>query len=286
MASQRPLPALLFATFLACLEGCAASAVDAGAEADPAALTAIDETGNDVQVLQVWTPGRLLPLPGRSWLGSGPNDVVIDASDRASCTPLRSSSTTPGSGTYTDDEVDCTDAIARAMPFDVTEVPGPMMTPARFMVTRRTSDGYLTVDPDYCSRIELRAVVRDAALAQPSFAGIGFWSGRGDRFTPKADLQAVGHVSLANGDAATVFRFAGISTCISSSHSSTSGNLYQTFSFKPYAAYDRADGADTRRHRVWEDLRGRNHVIGRSWPGNSPAVDALGFDRQDELLAR
>ena len=52
--------------------------------------------------------------------------------------------------------------------------------------------------------------------------------------------------------------------------------MYQTFSFKPYAAYD-APAATARRraYRVWESIRG-NHTIGRSWPGSQPAVDASG----------
>jgi hypothetical protein len=157
------------------------------------------------------------------------------------------------------------------------------MTPMRFTIEKSTQGTYF--DPDYCRRIELRVVVRDAASAQPSFAGVGFWSGRGETFTPKSELQAVGHVRLARGDEATVYRFTGISTCLSSAHSSTSGNMYQTFSFKPYAAYDvPGEGGDVNRYRVWEQIQG-NHTIGRSWPGSTPQVNADAFDRQSELLA-
>ena len=92
-------------------------------------------------------------------------------------------------------------------------------------------------------------------------------------------------MTLTNHEAAIVYRFSGISTCISSAHNSTSGNIYQTFSFKPYAAFDvtPADG-DAKRYRVWERISG-NHTVGRSWPGSHPAVDSNGFDRQGELLA-
>ena len=73
----------------------------------------------------------------------------------------------------------------------------------------------------------------------------------------------------------------------SAAHNSTSGNEYQTFAFKPYAAYDAASAVlgEPTRYRVWERISG-NHVIGRSWPGSQPVVAASGFDRQADLLAR
>jgi hypothetical protein len=159
------------------------------------------------------------------------------------------------------------------------------MTPVRFTVTKDVNGGQMFVDPDFCSRVELRVVVREAAASQPSFSGVGFWTSRGESFTPKNELQEVGRTRLASGEGAIVYRFSGISTCISSAHNSTSGNAYQTFSFKPYAAYDAEGGGEARRYRVWENIRG-NHTIGRSWPGAQPVVDASGFDRQGDLLAR
>jgi hypothetical protein len=161
------------------------------------------------------------------------------------------------------------------------------MTPVRFNVSVDSRSGQAFVDPDYCTYLEVRVVVREAALAQPSFAGVGFWTSRGERFAPKNELQEVGQTRLANGDSAKVFRFTGISTCISSAHNSTSGNTYQTFAFKPYAAYDVRDqgNGDVKRFRVWERIEG-NHTIGRSWPGSRPVVDSAGFDRQGDLLAR
>jgi hypothetical protein len=255
---------------------------DEGASA-AAALTT-EQTGTDVQVLQIWTPGRAFPSASHGWLGGAPGDVSLDADDPRVCNTLRTFAATSAQA-YESREVDCTGALAAKAPFDVTGVPGPVMTPARFILTKRLADGYVFADPDYCNRIELRVVVRDAAAAQPSFAGIGFWSSHGDSFAPSSELQAVGQTRLARGDAATIYRFSGISTCVSSAHGSTSGNMYQTFSFKPYVAYDRRENGEVTRYRVWEDIRG-NHTIGRSWPGAVPRVDALGFDRQEELLAR
>jgi hypothetical protein len=278
MSPRRFLLSFLLLAAAAGLAGCAETTEQA--ETTAAELTN-DQEGIDVQVLQVWTPGRFLPLPGRSWLGAPPADVVIDSSDARSCPTVRTVTSTSAE-TYEDREVDCAAALSAATPLDGTGPTAPAMTPVHFMITKRLSDGYLFVDPDYCNRLELRAVVRDAAMSQPTFAGIGFWSSRGDVFTPKSDLRPVGHVTLAGGEPATVFRFTGISTCVSSAHSSTSGNIFQTFSFKPYAAYEGDDGA---RYRVWESIRG-NHRLGRSWPGETPAVDATAFDRQNELLAR
>ena len=61
--------------------------------------------------------------------------------------------------------------------------------------------------------------------------------------------------------------------------------MYQTFSFKPYAAFDAASAdGEPRRYRVWESIRG-NHTIGRSWPSSQPSVDSTSFDRQADLLA-
>ncbi len=159
---------------------------------------------------------------------------------------------------------------------------GPALTPIHFSLTRRLADSSHTtyIDPDFCDRIEVRVVARDAATHAASFTGLGFSTSRGETFTPKSELQPVGHVNLANGDAATVYRFAGISTRISSAHSSTSGNLYQTFAFKPYAAFD----AGNTRYRVWDAINGDYH-LGRSWPGAQPTIDSKGFDRQAELLA-
>ena len=158
------------------------------------------------------------------------------------------------------------------------------MAPVRFTVSRDTASSAVYVDPDFCDRIEMRVVVREAAATQPTFAGVGFSSSRGDSFTAKDALQEVGRTTLANHEAAIVYRFSGISTCISSAHNSTSGNEFQTFAFKPYAAFDVTSDGDTKRYRVWERITG-DHTIGKSWPGAQPIVNSTGFDRQAELLA-
>lgn len=264
------------------LGGAACSAApDEGenAESSTSSLAQTDQTGIDAQVLQVWTPGRLFPRTPQGWQGPQANDVSLDAD--TACTTLD----TRRWSHWEDRSMDCTSAFAAAAPFDVTRAAGPVMTPVRFTVTKDQNGGAMYVDPDFCNRVELRVVVREAAQAQPSFAGVGFWSSRGERFTAKNELQEVGRTRLANGEGAIVYRFTGISTCISSAHNSTSGNAYQTFSFKPYAAYDAPAGSDGHRYRVWERIAG-NHTIGKSWPGSRPVIDATGFDRQAELLAR
>lgn len=274
---------LLCSVGLTFAAGCSQSTT--GETASSEAHFTSDQVGTDVQVLQVWTPGRLFPQAAQPWQSPTPSDVTIDSVDPNACTTLRTS-VTQGTSLWENREVDCTAALAKATPFDVTNVPGPVMTDVRFTVSKQVSNGYTRVDPDYCSRIELRAVVRDAALSQPSFTGIGFYTSRGETFIPKAQLQAVGHARLVSGEDATVYRFTGLSTCISSAHNSTSGNAFQTFSFKPYAAYEApGEHGETNRYRVWENIAG-NHAIGRSWPGATPRVDSQGFDRQHDLLAQ
>jgi hypothetical protein len=237
-----------------------------------------DQSGIDVQTLQVWTPGRVFPTqtPG-GWFSPTDQDAKLDA---ARCPQV---SSTSFNGTETTATVDCTDAFAQAKPFDVDGKTGPTMDPVDF--TFEVQNGQFTYpDPDYCKRIELRIVARDAATSQPSFAGIGFFTSKGDTFTPKERLQAVGHTTLKNGDPATVYRFSGISTCISS-QDSTSGNEFQTFFFKPYAGY-RVDVnlEEGPLYRVWEAING-NFGLGKSWPGAVPVVNSDGFDRQADLLA-
>jgi hypothetical protein len=239
------------------LSACAASASETAVDD----LSAVDRVGSDVQVLQIWTAGRVFPLPAAPWHGPTPADVSLDARQ---CPVVRASA----GDTYEHSEVDCTAALS------------PVITPLRFSLTKRIGDGQVYADPDFCNRFELRAVVRDVAFEAPTFAGIGFSTTRGEMFTAKADLQEVGRVRLADSSPARVFRFTGISTCISS-HDSTSGNTYKTFTFKPYAAFD----ANDTRYKVWENIPA-NHAIGRSWPGAMPRVDSTGFDRQEQLLAR
>ena len=265
-------------TFALGTAACTGAAHDDNAQSTTSDLTQADQLGIDAQVLQVWTPGRLFPRAPQGWQGSTANDVSIDAD--TACTTIDSRAWSH----WVDTTVDCTSAFAGAAPFDLTHVAGPVLGPVKFTVSKDQSGGAIYVDPDFCSYVEMRVVVREAAAAAPSFAGVGFYTSRGDSFTAKDKLQEVGRTRLVNGDAAIVYRFTGISTCISSAHNSTSGNEYQTFAFKPYAAFDTPSDGDVKRYRVWERING-NHEIGRSWPGSQPAVNSSGFDRQADLLA-
>jgi hypothetical protein len=252
------------------LVGCGGSSGDSAASGT-SNLTQVDQAGIDAQVLQIWTGGRLFPetSPG-GWFSPTAKDPKIDPT---SC---------PATGTFaggTETAVDCADAFAHAAPFDVDGKSGPVFTPVSFTIYQSPAGGTKYIDPDYCRYVELRVVVRDAASSAPTFAGVGFWTSHGETFAKKGDLQAVGHTRLKNGDNATVYRFSGISTCISSAHNSTSGNEFQTFAFKPYAAYD----VDGTRYRVWESIQG-NFNLGRSWPGATPVINSDGFDRQGDLL--
>jgi hypothetical protein len=257
--------------------GCASPGQGESAESSDSALVEHDEAGLDAQVLQVWTPGRVFPGARQ---GATASDVSFDADTQCATLEARSWLT------WQARVVDCAAALAAAAPYDLTGTPGPLLTPVLFSVTKDLAAGKLEVDPDSCSRIELRLVVREAAVAQPSFAGVGFWTSRGDRFTPKGALQEVSRARLVNGDPAVVYRFTGVSTCLSSESAASSQPFYQTFSFKPYAAYDATPGggSEAHRYRVWERVP-FNHTLGRSAPGDQPLVDRTSFDRQGELLA-
>jgi hypothetical protein len=255
-----------------------------GAEEDKAAQGSadefngdLDETGNDVQTLQVWTAGRMYPQLQQFSPG-----LYLDATNPAVCPTLREVPELPG---WEARQVDCTKAFSDGAASHYQGKAGPVFTPMTFTVTKRVGGNESAVDPDGCGHLELRLVLRDAASSQPSFAGVGFSTSYGERFIPKGELQAVGQTKLKGGDPVTVYRFSGIGTCYSSAHSSTSGNLYRTFRFKPYAAFDgqRADGS-TVRYRKWEAVQG-DHVLGRSWPGREPVINSDGFNREKDLLA-
>src|SRR5438477_9489398 len=65
-----------------------------------AGTSEIEESGIDVQVLQIWTPGQLLPKDGDAER-SGTADVAIDAAER--CVTVRSTRL----AAYEEREVDC-----------------------------------------------------------------------------------------------------------------------------------------------------------------------------------
>lgn len=255
-----------------------------GAEADltessNSAFTQVDQEGIDVQALQIWTPeGRVFPTVLRPIDVPKPSDIQLDALKNTGCKKTRDLPAVTG---WTSQERNCASALGAAAPFDVTKEVGPVFTPVVFRLDQRLPDGAVFADPDFCNRVEVRIVARNASVEAPSFSGIGFHTSKGDSFTKKADLQSVGKTTLKNGDAATVYRFTGISTCISSAHNSTSGNMFQTFEFKPYAAFDeKQSGTTIRRYRVWERVGG-NHSVGRSGP-SAPQVTS--FDRAGDLL--
>src|SRR5262245_11223283 len=110
--------------------GCAAPAAGEATEAAEPQLTT-DQVGTDARVLQIWTPGRAFPLVAPSWTGPGPSDVSVDAGADGACLLLRAWA---GSGTqaYDNRELDCTQALGRAAPFE--GAPGPVMTPVRFVI--------------------------------------------------------------------------------------------------------------------------------------------------------
>jgi hypothetical protein len=131
-----------------------------------------------------------------------------------------------------------------------------------------------------CEVIEFRVVVREAALTQPSFAGLGAYLSHGSEMVSlSAELARgraqAGRVTLRNGEAGQVLRFATQGTCFGLG-GNTGSIMNRSYAFLPFV--DFAAGADT--YRVWE--RSANHVLGRTRDG----AFVTSFDRQSDLLGR
>jgi hypothetical protein len=244
-------------------------------------VTSIDQDGLDVQVLQAWTPGTVYPVTGSptTW-SAGEHDVDLDAKGTG-CTGIGGHSETTD---YVTDRFDCEAKFVNAMKFPTAPLPSPQLDSVTVDLTRLKSDlSYVYPDPDFCKILEVRVVVKDTAWNASTFAGVGFHTSRESRFFYKDALHVVGRTKLKSGELASVLRFTGIYACVSSAHMSTSGAMYQTFEFKPYARYDIATNADVQQYRVWEAVSD-NFRVGRSFPGSEPIVDSSGFDRQSDLL--
>ena len=88
--------------------------------------------------------------------------------------------------------VDCNAAFTAATPLD-GKASGPSIADVTFTVSAQTANPSSSyVDPDYCNTVELRAVVRDAASSQASFAGVGFWTSRGKNPWRRATCRTSG----------------------------------------------------------------------------------------------
>src|SRR5262249_30699193 len=109
MSLPRVLLLSFFASNIVLLGGCASEGV--GAESSATSLTMTDGVGLDVQVLQVWTPGRVYPEL-TSWHGRQGGDVSIDAANPSFCPVVRSWAS-EGATVWDDSQVDCTDAFAK-----------------------------------------------------------------------------------------------------------------------------------------------------------------------------
>lgn len=130
-----------------------------------------------------------------------------------------------------------------------------------------------------CEMLEVRMVIREAALNQPSFDGVGLYlsdagvlHASADTVRRKADAGAV---TLANGERGRVLRFAAQGFCfgVGGSTSSVQNRRYEIASFVQFSA-----GGNT--YRNWEPSA--NHRLGRVPSPSGAFVSAL--DRQRELL--
>lgn len=146
------------------------------------------------------------------------------------------------------------------------------------------SIGDAVTTDNYCHAIEVRIVVKRAALDSRVLDGIGFYSnfaieGRQSPFFAGSATSFAGQrVTLKNGEEAVVLTFDGVGYCWAGSASSS---MYQTLSFKPYARYVYTDEQGERQAFTnW--ARGQNSWIGgRTYP---TVETRRSFDRSFELL--
>jgi hypothetical protein len=130
--------------------------------------------------------------------------------------------------------------------------------------------------------VELRVLVKRAALDAPSFTGVGFYAsnalGSGLRFVPKAALHVVSpkDVTLASGEPAAVLRF--VLAMPGESGDSSTGWAMASVAFKPYVEFQ--DGATT--YRNWEPVSDDFRVYRE--PNGGGRHQSTSFDRQAELL--
>jgi len=198
----------------------------------------VDQRGGDVATLQAW----IGPTVGRRFGANGPTlgDRVLDL---AAC-----------AGT------NCTVAAQSVLE-------SPLL-------------GQFTYDADrsgMCETIELRAVVAQSVLAQPSFAGVGFYVSSIGVAKASADIvrgQAdAGAVVLRRGESARVIRFAAQGRCFGTG--GNTGSLQtRSYAIHPFVEFE-ANG-DT--YRVWE--ASSDHLLGYARGG----AFVRSFDRQIELL--
>ncbi len=81
--------------------GCSAASEPTSTSASE--LVTSDAQGADVQVLQVWTPGRLFPSAPPAWNAGVAGDVALASTEPGACATTRSSN----DGNWEYREVDC-----------------------------------------------------------------------------------------------------------------------------------------------------------------------------------
>jgi hypothetical protein len=134
-----------------------------------------------------------------------------------------------------------------------------------YHMANATEDRYLSETMN-CQVVEITTVTRDAALTDAD--AIGFYYDGHTTVIPRQQWKNVGSATLANGEAATLHAFGGLSVCWGGSFSSSRGAV----EFKPFLLHRDDDTC----YRNWDDVP-QNYRIGL---GDAPGE----FDRSHELL--
>jgi hypothetical protein len=260
----------------------ACSSNDAG---DASVKAEVQKPGKDVTILQAWLGEQhdTVAIADGSVPGFGAKYLVPPKSCKEQ---ERRTFPSSSGGTYDMVRADCAEGLR-----ELAKIPGnpgksPLITPA--IHEWEESHGRTMTHTGACEIVELRAVVPNDVVAQPSFEGIGFyWSGysRGTMtFTPKSDLHVVsaGDVALVDGRAAKVYRFIAQGFCYGLGGSGDS-IAHRYYNFKPYAQYK---GSDGNTYKVWDDVE-KDYLLGLA-PGASTgsAPFVKDFDRAAELLEK
>jgi hypothetical protein len=141
-------------------------------------------------------------------------------------------------------------------------------------------------DRDGCHHIQVRAVMKKAALDSPVFQGAGFYSnffieGSSNPYFAKAQLQGKNPVPATlkeNDEPAVIFDFEGVGYCWEGDMSSSE---YQSLVFKPFALYS-VKGNDGNDHIYKKWATGGNSLLGGQYIGFYNIVKD--FDRSSDLL--
>lgn len=244
-------------------------------EASSSLASTSDNRGNDITVLQAWL-GQTVMVTIDGFFGG---DLQLA---RTACPIVRDE--TFGSGTV-EHHVQCDREIEQKARLSGFTQDSPLVNEGALYTYGEEGPNHFYAISGECELVEMRTVLRDAALNAATFTGVGFYlaggfstiDNRSQFFVAKDRLHAVGHVRLADGAPATVHRFIARGSCFE-----TGGNgdslAHRHFELRPFAQY----GEGGNDFKVWDQVPA-DYKLGFVF--ESPQSHFVqGFDRQNELL--